>query len=232
MRDDALAAGFFDALIGNQDRRVGQFRYDEANRALGLIDHRFSFPSRAPTVAGRTSSSSAAASMSGSSRMSARRCRGSSTIRSCSDSPASRSPIERSACVGAPSGCSTWTSSCSRGSSSRQSAAQGARSLRCWGAHQSLGRSLHLAARRLRQAPRGLAPDHVGRGRARVREAAAESLQRPARRPSAVREPPWLGGHRPADSNIFGPRDRLRLSLHRSQLSAMKAFSWSTENAR
>ena len=147
MRDDALAAGFFDALIGNQDRRVGQFRYDEANRALGLIDHRFSFPSRAPTVAGRTSSSSAAASMSGSSRMSARRCRGSSTIRSCSDSPASRSPIERSACVGAPSGCSTWTSSCSRGSSSRQSAAQGARSLRCWGAHQSLGRSLHLAAR-------------------------------------------------------------------------------------
>jgi hypothetical protein len=43
-RDDALAAGFFDALIGNQDRHVGQFRYDEASRALGLIDHGFSVP--------------------------------------------------------------------------------------------------------------------------------------------------------------------------------------------
>jgi hypothetical protein len=43
-RDDALAAGFFDALIGNQDRHVGQFRYDEPNRVLGLLDHGFSFP--------------------------------------------------------------------------------------------------------------------------------------------------------------------------------------------
>jgi hypothetical protein len=42
--DDALAAGFFDALIGNQDRHAGQFRYDEANGQLGLIDHGFSFP--------------------------------------------------------------------------------------------------------------------------------------------------------------------------------------------
>jgi hypothetical protein len=43
-RDDALAAGFFDALIGNQDRHAGQFRWDEDNRALGLLDHGFSFP--------------------------------------------------------------------------------------------------------------------------------------------------------------------------------------------
>jgi succinate dehydrogenase flavin-adding protein (antitoxin of CptAB toxin-antitoxin module) len=40
----ARAAGFFDALIGNQDRHAGQFRYDESNGALGLIDHGFSFP--------------------------------------------------------------------------------------------------------------------------------------------------------------------------------------------
>jgi hypothetical protein len=43
-REDALAAGFFDALIGNQDRHAGQFRWDEANGALGLLDHGFSFP--------------------------------------------------------------------------------------------------------------------------------------------------------------------------------------------
>jgi hypothetical protein len=43
-RDDALAAGFFDALIGNQDRHAGQFRYDAAERALGLLDHGFGFP--------------------------------------------------------------------------------------------------------------------------------------------------------------------------------------------
>lgn len=43
-RDDALAAGFFDALIGNQDRHAGQFRWDAAHRALGLLDHGFSFP--------------------------------------------------------------------------------------------------------------------------------------------------------------------------------------------
>jgi hypothetical protein len=43
-REDALAAGFFDALIGNQDRHAGQFRWDEANSALGLLDHGFSFP--------------------------------------------------------------------------------------------------------------------------------------------------------------------------------------------
>jgi hypothetical protein len=42
-REDALAAGFFDALIGNQDRHPGQFRFDEANGALGLLDHGFSF---------------------------------------------------------------------------------------------------------------------------------------------------------------------------------------------
>lgn len=43
-RKDALAAGFFDALVGNQDRHAGQFRFDEATRALGLLDHGFSFP--------------------------------------------------------------------------------------------------------------------------------------------------------------------------------------------
>jgi hypothetical protein len=42
--DDALAAGFFDALIGNQDRHAGQFRFDESTGALGLLDHGFSFP--------------------------------------------------------------------------------------------------------------------------------------------------------------------------------------------
>jgi hypothetical protein len=42
-REDALAAGFFDALIGNQDRHAGQFRFDEASRKLGLLDHGFSF---------------------------------------------------------------------------------------------------------------------------------------------------------------------------------------------
>jgi hypothetical protein len=42
-REDALAAGFFDALIGNQDRHAGQFRFDEASRTLGLLDHGFSF---------------------------------------------------------------------------------------------------------------------------------------------------------------------------------------------
>ena len=43
-RDDALAAGLFDALIGNQDRHAGQFRFEESSGALGLIDHGFSFP--------------------------------------------------------------------------------------------------------------------------------------------------------------------------------------------
>lgn len=44
VREDALAAGFFDALIGNQDRHAGQFRFDESAGALGLLDHGFSFP--------------------------------------------------------------------------------------------------------------------------------------------------------------------------------------------
>ncbi len=43
-RDDALAAGFFDALIGNQDRHAGQFRFDVPSTTLGLLDHGFSFP--------------------------------------------------------------------------------------------------------------------------------------------------------------------------------------------
>jgi hypothetical protein len=52
MRDDALAAGFFDALIGNQDRHAGQIRYDEANALLGLLDHGFSFPVEAALCRG------------------------------------------------------------------------------------------------------------------------------------------------------------------------------------
>ena len=43
-RADALSAGFFDALIGNQDRHPGQFRWDSSAGRLGLIDHGFSFP--------------------------------------------------------------------------------------------------------------------------------------------------------------------------------------------
>lgn len=49
---DALAAGFFDALIGNQDRHAGQFRWDEPNRRLGLLDHGFSFPVEAALCRG------------------------------------------------------------------------------------------------------------------------------------------------------------------------------------
>lgn len=52
VRDDALAAGFFDALIGNQDRHPGQFRYDQANQRLGLLDHGFSFPVEAALCRG------------------------------------------------------------------------------------------------------------------------------------------------------------------------------------
>lgn len=51
-RDDALAAGFFDALIGNQDRHAGQFRFDENTGALGLLDHGFSFPTEGALTRG------------------------------------------------------------------------------------------------------------------------------------------------------------------------------------
>ncbi|HTX10624.1 MAG TPA: hypothetical protein VME22_18515 [Solirubrobacteraceae bacterium] len=37
------AAAFWDALIGNQDRNMRNFRYDAAHRRLGLIDHGFVF---------------------------------------------------------------------------------------------------------------------------------------------------------------------------------------------
>jgi len=37
------AAGFWDALIGQQDRNQQNFRYDRPTRTLGLIDHGFSF---------------------------------------------------------------------------------------------------------------------------------------------------------------------------------------------
>lgn len=39
--DDVIAAGFWDALIGNQDRNLGNLRVSDAG--LGLIDHGFSF---------------------------------------------------------------------------------------------------------------------------------------------------------------------------------------------
>lgn len=58
-RDDALAAGFFNALIGNQDRHAGQFRWDEAHRALGPARPRLQLPrKRARSVAALTSSRS------------------------------------------------------------------------------------------------------------------------------------------------------------------------------
>jgi hypothetical protein len=45
--DDASAqvkaAGFWDALVGNQDRHMNNFRYIAARRSLGLIDHGYSF---------------------------------------------------------------------------------------------------------------------------------------------------------------------------------------------
>jgi hypothetical protein len=42
-RGQAAAAGFWDALIGQQDRNTQNFRYDRSTRTLALIDHGFSF---------------------------------------------------------------------------------------------------------------------------------------------------------------------------------------------
>ncbi|HEX3722789.1 MAG TPA: hypothetical protein VHV31_08355, partial [Nitrolancea sp.] len=39
----AGAAGFWDSLLGQQDRNTQNFRYDRATRTLALIDHGFSF---------------------------------------------------------------------------------------------------------------------------------------------------------------------------------------------
>jgi hypothetical protein len=50
--EDALAAGFFDALIRNQDRHAGQFRWHSETNSLGLIDHGFSFPTEAALCRG------------------------------------------------------------------------------------------------------------------------------------------------------------------------------------
>lgn len=41
--DQCRAAAFFDALIAQQDRHVGNYRWDPAARLLGLIDHGFAF---------------------------------------------------------------------------------------------------------------------------------------------------------------------------------------------
>jgi hypothetical protein len=40
---DVDAAAFWDALIGQQDRNLGNFRHDASTGHLGLIDHAFSF---------------------------------------------------------------------------------------------------------------------------------------------------------------------------------------------
>ena len=37
-------AGFFDVLVGQQDRHLGNFLWDPVERRLGLIDHGFCFP--------------------------------------------------------------------------------------------------------------------------------------------------------------------------------------------
>ncbi len=42
-RAQADAAGFWDALIGQQDRHATNFRYESETRSLALIDHAFSF---------------------------------------------------------------------------------------------------------------------------------------------------------------------------------------------
>jgi hypothetical protein len=41
--DQSLAAAFFDSLIGQQDRHLGNFRWDAGTNHLGLIDHGFAF---------------------------------------------------------------------------------------------------------------------------------------------------------------------------------------------
>jgi hypothetical protein len=38
-----MAAGFWDALVGNQDRNSRNYRYDSRSTRLGLIDHGFAF---------------------------------------------------------------------------------------------------------------------------------------------------------------------------------------------
>ncbi|HEX4114726.1 MAG TPA: hypothetical protein VHY18_02510 [Solirubrobacteraceae bacterium] len=42
-RAQADAAGFWDSLVGQQDRHATNFRYDAEPRSLALIDHAFSF---------------------------------------------------------------------------------------------------------------------------------------------------------------------------------------------
>jgi len=42
-RAQADAAGFWDSLIGQQDRHATNYRYDPETRSLALIDHAFSF---------------------------------------------------------------------------------------------------------------------------------------------------------------------------------------------
>jgi hypothetical protein len=42
-RGDCLAAGFFDSLIAQQDRHLGNFRWETGAQKLGLIDHGYAF---------------------------------------------------------------------------------------------------------------------------------------------------------------------------------------------
>jgi hypothetical protein len=41
--DQSLAAAFFDSLIAQQDRHMGNFRWDSATQHLGLFDHGLAF---------------------------------------------------------------------------------------------------------------------------------------------------------------------------------------------
>jgi hypothetical protein len=43
--DQVDAAAFFDVLTGQQDRHLGNYRYDATLRRVGLIDHGFAFTS-------------------------------------------------------------------------------------------------------------------------------------------------------------------------------------------
>lgn len=41
--DQCRAAAFFDSLIAQQDRHLGNYRWESAEQSLGLIDHGFAF---------------------------------------------------------------------------------------------------------------------------------------------------------------------------------------------
>lgn len=43
VQDQCKAAAFFDSLVGQQDRHLGNVRWDKNERRIGLIDHGYSF---------------------------------------------------------------------------------------------------------------------------------------------------------------------------------------------